>query len=184
MTCDQRRRHTDSLLCFAHRMCLLVSPRFSAYTKLVGHSGPVYSTSLSPDGQYLLSGSEDCTARLWNLETKKNIVIYKGHNYPIWDVSFAPLGFYFATASHDATARLWCTQQIAPLRMFVGHNSDVDVVKFHPNCNYIATGSRCVHRRAQRLNARECTLASSAPSSSCSHIHARLSLAPLCSPPC
>jgi len=27
--------------------------------KLIGHSGPVYSTSFSPDNRYLISGSED-----------------------------------------------------------------------------------------------------------------------------
>jgi WD40 repeat protein len=69
------------------------------YSKLVGHSGPVFGTSLSPDGNYLLSCGEDATVRLWHLETKNNLVVYKGHNYPIWDVQFAPLGYYFATAS-------------------------------------------------------------------------------------
>jgi transcription initiation factor TFIID subunit 5 len=150
-----------------------------AYTKLVGHSGPVYSTSLSPEGQYLLSGSEDCTVRLWHLETKKNLVVYKGHNYPVWNVAFAPLGYYFATGSHDTTARLWSTNHIAPLRMFVGHNSDVDVVKFHPNCNYIATGSRsAIHISRQHALAfhplvAHCTLLLLA-SLSCSDSTARL----------
>ena len=71
------------------------------YSKLVGHSGPVYATALSPEGQYMLSASEDATVRLWHLETKKNLVVYKGHNYPIWDVAFGPLGYYFATASQS-----------------------------------------------------------------------------------
>lgn len=36
---------------------------------LTGHQGPVTSLALSADNQYLVSGSEDCTARIWNLET-------------------------------------------------------------------------------------------------------------------
>ncbi|KAJ3032289.1 Transcription initiation factor TFIID subunit 5 [Rhizophlyctis rosea] len=109
--------------------------------RLVGHSGPVYGMSFSADQRYLLSCSEDKTARLWSLDTMTNVVAYKGHNYPVWDVAFSPESLYFATASHDRTARLWNCEHVHPLRIFAGHLSDVDVVKFHPNCNYVFTGS-------------------------------------------
>jgi transcription initiation factor TFIID subunit 5 len=108
---------------------------------LIGHTGPVYGLDFSPEGQFLLSGGQDGTVRLWSLHTKTNLVSYNGHNYPVWNVKFSPLGFYFATTSYDRTARLYSTNQIWPLRIFAGHLSDVNVVDFHPNCNYIATGS-------------------------------------------
>lgn len=109
--------------------------------KLIGHSGPVYGLSFSPDNKYLLSSSEDKTVRLWSLDTYSALVSYKGHNQPVWDVKFSPLGHYFATASHDQTARLWATDHIYPLRIFAGHINDVDCVEFHPNSNYVFTGS-------------------------------------------
>ncbi|KAI9482612.1 WD40-repeat-containing domain protein [Zychaea mexicana] len=113
----------------------------SEYKRLVGHAGPVYGVSFSHDNKYLISCSEDKTARLWSTQTFSNLVCYKGHNYPIWDVDFGPYGFYFATASHDRTARLWSCDHIHPLRIFSGHLSDVDTVKFHPNSKYLVTGS-------------------------------------------
>ncbi|KAJ1811898.1 Transcription initiation factor TFIID subunit 5, partial [Coemansia sp. RSA 2598] len=113
----------------------------SDHRKLVAHSGPVFGVDISFDSKYLISCSEDKTARLWSLDTFTNLVCYKGHNYPVWDVSFAPQGFYFATASHDRTARLWSCDHIYALRIFAGHLSDVNCVRFHPNSKYVVTGS-------------------------------------------
>ncbi|KAK7207363.1 WD40-repeat-containing domain protein [Myxozyma melibiosi] len=109
--------------------------------RLVGHAGPVYGASFSPDGKYLLSCSEDKSARLWSMDTYTALVSYKGHSHPVWDVAFSPVGHYFATASHDQTARLWSCDHIYPLRIFAGHISDVDCVTFHPNSTYVLTGS-------------------------------------------
>ncbi|KAI5789118.1 WD40-repeat-containing domain protein [Geopyxis carbonaria] len=109
--------------------------------RLIGHSGPVYGVSFSPDSKYLLSCSEDKSTRLWSLDTYTGLVVYKGHDAPVWDVEFGPYGHYFATASHEHTARLWSCDHIYPLRIFAGHLSDVDVVKFHPNSAYLFTGS-------------------------------------------
>jgi transcription initiation factor TFIID subunit 5 len=113
--------------------------------RLIGHSGSVYSCKfMHPDGQrFMISASQDGTARLWSLDTFSCIVIYRGHNAAVWDVDVAPLGAgpYFVTASADRTARLWVTENIQAVRIFAGHLSDVDVVRFHPNGNYVLTGS-------------------------------------------
>lgn len=114
--------------------------------RLIGHSGPVYSTKfMPPDGKrFMISASQDKTLRLWSLDLFAPIVVYRSHTLPVWDVdvpNFVSAGPYFASASADRTARLWSTEHIHPLRIFAGHLSDVDAVKFHPNGAYLATGS-------------------------------------------
>ncbi|XP_042470278.1 transcription initiation factor TFIID subunit 5 [Zingiber officinale] len=113
----------------------------SSCTVFHGHSGPIYSATFSPLGDFLLSSSSDSTIRLWSPKLNANLVCYKGHNYPVWDVQFSPFGHYFASSSHDRTARIWSMDRIQPLRIMAGHLSDVDCVQWHANCNYIATGS-------------------------------------------
>lgn len=108
---------------------------------LLAHSGSVYSVKFVDKSDLMLSCSEDTTIRLWCLNTKCNVVVYRGHNYPIWSIDVGPQGKLFASACMDSTARLWRLDRIAPLRIFCGHHDDVEHVKFHPNEKYIATGS-------------------------------------------
>jgi transcription initiation factor TFIID subunit 5 len=109
--------------------------------KLLGHEGAVYGVCLSGDAEWLLSSSEDCCVRLWNLMTRTCVVIYRGHSFAVWTVKFSPSPRFFATGSMDTTARLWVTDSVTAVRLMVGHLSDVNAVSFHPNCLYVATGS-------------------------------------------
>ena len=121
---------------------------------LVSHTGPVYSTSFSPCDRFLLSASEDKTARLWSLDDYTPLVVYKGHDKPVWDISFSPTGNnYFATASNDQTARLWSCDHLYPLRIMAGHLGDVECLSFHPNGRYIFTGSSDKTCRMWDINA-------------------------------
>ncbi|XP_057985567.1 transcription initiation factor TFIID subunit 5 isoform X2 [Hevea brasiliensis] len=127
-----------------------------SYSLFQGHSGPVYSATFSPLGDFVLSSSADTTIRLWSTKLNANLVCYKGHNYPVWDVQFSPVGHYFASASHDRTARIWSMDRIQPLRIMAGHLSDVDCVQWHANCNYIATGSSDKTVRLWDVQSGEC----------------------------
>jgi WD40 repeat protein len=74
---------------------------------LQGHSGDVYSVAFSPDGKYLASGSYDNTAKLWSLESQKEVTTLQGYSECIRSVAFSPEGKYLASGSGDKTVKVW-----------------------------------------------------------------------------
>ncbi len=55
---------------------------------LKGHSGAITSVAFSSDGKRLLSGSGDNTAKLWDLLTGKELMVYRGHSDKVPAMSF------------------------------------------------------------------------------------------------
>ncbi|KAI8569275.1 hypothetical protein RHMOL_Rhmol02G0266300 [Rhododendron molle] len=113
------------------------------YSLFRGHSGPVYSASFSPVGDFLLSSSSDSTIRLWSTKLNANLVCYKGHNYPVWDVQCVQWHEncnYIATGSSDKTVRLWDVQSGECVRIFIGHRSMVLSLAMSPDGRYMASG--------------------------------------------
>jgi transcription initiation factor TFIID subunit 5 len=100
----------------------------------------VHSVCFSCDTRLLLSGSRDETVRLWNLDLRRNIVIYRA-DAPVWDAQFCDRGVYFASATASKCVSLYSTERIHPLRVFTDANEDVTCVDFHPNCNFVVGGS-------------------------------------------
>ena len=83
---------------------------------LSGHEGQVRIAAFSPDGRWLVSGSSDRTARIWDLhaaDPSVTAVVVRGHSGPVTALAISPDSQWFATASGDAgreadyTVRLW-----------------------------------------------------------------------------
>src|SRR5258708_6439131 len=71
----------------------------------VGHTNYVTSAVFSPDGKYVLTGSFDKTARLWDANTGKELQQFLGHTNYVTSAVFSPDGKYVLTGSFDKTAR-------------------------------------------------------------------------------
>jgi WD40 repeat protein len=66
--------------------------------------------AISPDNHWLVTGSEDHTARLWDLSTKDlaaNPLVLRGHDRGVYAMAVSPDNRWLVTASEDDTARLW-----------------------------------------------------------------------------
>ncbi|MCL4299604.1 MAG: CHAT domain-containing protein [Anaerolineae bacterium] len=106
-----------------------------------GHTGPVNVVRFSPDGRYIVSGSDDNTARVWNVSTRENQHILQGHTAPVTDLDFSPDGRYVATCSEDGTARIWDILSGQEQAILLGHNAPINTIRFSPDGHYVITGS-------------------------------------------
>ena len=55
---------------------------------LRGHLDEVYTAAFSPDGQRLVTGGKDQTAKVWDAATGKEILTFRGHKHAIVSASF------------------------------------------------------------------------------------------------
>lgn len=77
------------------------------FRSLRGHREDVYDLCFSPDSNFLLSGSIDCTAIVWNVQQGRSQLILDQHNKYVQGVAWDPLNKYFATISADGTLRIF-----------------------------------------------------------------------------
>jgi WD40 repeat protein len=74
---------------------------------LRGHTDAVTSLAWSPEGRFLLSGSEDCTAKIWDTTTRECVCTIADHVGAVFGVAFHPHGHDCATSSEDGTLRIY-----------------------------------------------------------------------------
>jgi WD40 repeat protein len=97
-------------------------------------SGTPYD--VSPDGQRIVSASEDGSLKLWDAFTGMEITNLSGHKKPVWRCAFSPDGHRIVSGSADGTLILWEAATGARLAEMTGHAGPV------MGCSFSRDGSR------------------------------------------
>jgi WD40 repeat protein/energy-coupling factor transporter ATP-binding protein EcfA2 len=106
-----------------------------------GHLEPVSSANFSPDGNQVVTGSWDYTARIWDVASGKERKVLTGHTKEVVSVNFNPDGEQIVTASWDKTARIWDVASGQALAVLQGHEKQVYSANFSPDGNQVVTAS-------------------------------------------
>lgn len=93
-----------------------------------GHSEQLWCVALSNDNKYIVTGGWDNSAKLWDLQTGKQLRSFQGHEGYVMSVSLSQDGKQLATGSNDKTAKLWDIETGKILKTFQV-NSLLDVVQ-------------------------------------------------------
>jgi WD40 repeat protein len=95
---------------------------------MTGHTDRVLSVAVTPDGTRVVSGSEDNTIRVCDLQSGAAVgEPMTGHTYRVSSVAVSPDGSLIVSGSWDSTLRVWpvCTGESL---LQVAHYAEVQAV--------------------------------------------------------
>jgi WD40 repeat protein len=103
-----------------------------------GHTDSIKGLDLSPNGKYILSGSADGTARLWDVKTGQELRRFSGHGGQVDVVAFSSDGQRILTSGFEGRVLLWEIEPHSELPTFNSQNQMYGVV-FSPDGKLLAT---------------------------------------------
>jgi len=112
------------------------------------HPESVNSVAVTPDEQFVVSGSDDKTIKIWKLPKNKNVAditlvrTLTGHTNVVDGVAIAPNGQILASGSWDGTIKIWNFSSGELLQTLEGHSEIVNAIAISPDGQFLASGSK------------------------------------------
>jgi len=131
-------RITTLCLLMAVRLSSLAAQDIAVFPQL-GHSECVNSVMYSPDGRRIVSGSDDGTIKIWDVNNGKELRTLSGHKGGVGSAKYSPDGKYIVSGSVEI--KIWDAQTGKELRTLSGHTKDVNSVMYSPDGKRIVSGS-------------------------------------------
>ncbi|MGI0494415.1 AAA-like domain-containing protein [Alkalinema pantanalense CENA528] len=108
------------------------------FNQLQGHQGGVLTVDISPDGQFIATGSNDKTVKLWTRDGA--FLRTLPHSATIHRVAFGPDSQHLVTGGLDGTINLWRIDGTL-VKTMSGHPAPVWGVAFSPDGQLLASAS-------------------------------------------
>ena len=124
---------------------------------LARHTGAVLAVRFSHSGRYLVSGSDDTVAVVWELDESAAPTSFgssepalehwrmhrrlPGHTSDVTDISWSESDTYLATVGLDSLVIIWSGDTFDRVRTIRGHHGFVKGVAFDPTELFLATSS-------------------------------------------
>ena len=91
-------------------------------------------------GSLVATGSEDGTAKIWQLDGER-VTVLAGHQGAVQSIQFSPDGTRVVTSSQDKTIRLWDVETGREVLILRGHAASVADTAFSPDGVHLASAS-------------------------------------------
>ena len=118
----------------------VMSRAMDSWEKILERRAPSFnSVTFSRDGHFVLAGSGDQSAQLWDATSGKQVRLFEGHTDVVNTLAVSKDGRFLLTGSEDKTARLWDATTGAQIRLFEGHTKGVTAVAISPDDRFVAT---------------------------------------------
>jgi WD40 repeat protein len=105
----------------------------------IEHGQEVYIVAVSPDGKYVASGSEDDTARVWEIATGKELA-QMPHDSNVTAIAFSPDGEFVLSGDSDGIAILWKFDTGEKVAQIAYEGGEVRTVAFSHDGRFFASG--------------------------------------------
>lgn len=106
-----------------------------------GHTAGISTVAIHPDGKRCISGSEDNTMKIWDMENGNCLCTFRGHDGGVTRIAIHPDGKHCITGSGNGVLKVWDIESGTCLYALKGHNRDITVILIHPDGKRYLSGS-------------------------------------------
>jgi len=123
---------------------------------LVGHCDWIWDVQFSNDGRFIASCSDDCTVRVWEVDTGECVAELK-ESGQVRSIAFIGCNNTIAAAVDDGTVSLWDIYPHPKREVLSGHTEAVFSLDFSAASKILASGDGKGEIRLWNVQSKECT---------------------------
>lgn len=104
------------------------------------HEGSVSCCRFTPDGLHLISGGKDSTLRVYHVETRQHLGVFRGHQSPVTCLAILPNKNHAISGSQDRTLTIWDIYTLETVKILRNHDRGVLCCSLSADGSLLASG--------------------------------------------